>query len=74
VTGQGRRTGIREVAMVAGVSVGTVSNVLNHPERVSVLITTRVTAVIRELDFAPNEAARALRLGTHIAENEEQQE
>lgn len=54
---------IRDVAKVAGVSIGTVSHVLNHPERVRPLIRIRVQAVIKELDYSPNTAARELRLG-----------
>jgi len=54
---------IRDVAAHAGVSVGTVSNVLNHPGRVSPSATDRVTAAIRELGFIRNDAARQLRAG-----------
>lgn len=49
-----------EVAAHAGVSVGTVSNTLNHPERVSPSTRDRVHAVIRELGFVPNQHARVL--------------
>lgn len=54
---------VREVAVAAGVSVGTVSNVLNHPERVSESTRERVLAAIAELGFVRNEAARQLRAG-----------
>lgn len=52
-----------DVAARAGVSVGTVSNVLNRPERVSPPTRARVLAAIEELGFIRNEAARQLRAG-----------
>jgi LacI family transcriptional regulator len=54
---------IRDVAAEAGVSVGTVSNVLNRPGKVSPATVARVQAVIAELDFVRNDAARQLRAG-----------
>ena len=54
---------IREVAALAGVSLGTVSNVLNRPEVVAELTRTRVQAAIKELGFIRNESARQLRAG-----------
>ena len=54
---------IHDVARHAGVSVGTVSNYFNHPERVSPSATARVEAAIRELGYVRNDAARQLRLG-----------
>ncbi|MBN9619472.1 MAG: LacI family DNA-binding transcriptional regulator [Actinobacteria bacterium] len=58
-TSSGRRplTGIREVAQLAGVSLGTVSNVINHPERVSEEMRVRVQAAIDRLGFVPNRNA-----------------
>lgn len=55
--------GIKEVARRAGVSVGTVSNVLNRPDRVSSDSLARVRAAIEELGFIRNDAARQLRMG-----------
>jgi LacI family transcriptional regulator len=52
-----------DVAARAGVSVGTVSNVLNRPERVSPSTRDRVLRAIDELGFVRNEAARQLRAG-----------
>jgi LacI family transcriptional regulator len=52
-----------DVAARAGVSVGTVSNVLNRPERVTPTIRDRVMRAIDELGFVRNEAARQLRAG-----------
>jgi LacI family transcriptional regulator len=54
---------IRHVAERAGVSVGTVSNVLNRPDRVSEAVATRVQNAIRELGYVRNDAARQLRAG-----------
>src|SRR5690242_5446657 len=47
-------SGIREVAEQAGVSLGTVSNVLNRPEMVSEATRLRVQAVIEQLGFVRN--------------------
>ncbi|MBF6670277.1 LacI family DNA-binding transcriptional regulator [Glutamicibacter sp. FBE19] len=54
---------VKEVAAEAGVSVGTVSNVLNRPEVVSERTVAKVTAAIERLDFVRNDAARQLRAG-----------
>jgi LacI family transcriptional regulator len=54
---------IRDVAREAGVSVGTVSNVLNRPEIVAPATVSRVTAAIESLGFVRNDAARQLRAG-----------
>ena len=55
---------VKDVAALAGVSVGTVSNVLNRPERVSPETRDRVSAAITELGFVRNESARHLRAGS----------
>jgi LacI family transcriptional regulator len=54
---------IREVAAHAGVSVGTVSNVLNRPDIVAASTRKRVHAAIKALGFVRNESARQLRAG-----------
>lgn len=54
---------LRDVAKAAGVSVGTVSNVLNKPEIVAAATLTRVQTTIKELGFVPNGFARQLRSG-----------
>lgn len=54
---------IRDVAERAGVSVGTVSNVLNHRERVAPDSVKRVHEAIAELGYVRNDAARQLRAG-----------
>ncbi len=59
----GRSAGVKEVAAAAGVSLGTVSNVLNRPERVSPATRARVEAAMSELGFVRNEWARQLRAG-----------
>ncbi|MHA6747753.1 LacI family DNA-binding transcriptional regulator [Actinotignum timonense] len=56
-----RPPSIRDVAQLAGVSLGTASNVLNHPERVSAATRKKVEAAIDELGFIPSEAGRRLR-------------
>ena len=54
---------VRDVAHLAGVSVGTVSNVMNHPEKVSESAVERVHDAITKLGFIRNDAARQLRAG-----------
>ena len=54
---------IRDVAERAGVALGTVSNVLNRPERVADATRLRVLDAIAELGFVRNDAARQLRAG-----------
>jgi LacI family transcriptional regulator len=56
-------TSIREVAKRAGVSLGTVSNVLNRPEIVAEETRQRVMQVIEEIGFVRNGSARQLRAG-----------
>ena len=57
-------TSIRDVARRAGVSLGTVSNVLNRPDQVGAVSREKVLAAIAELGFVRNESARQLRAGT----------
>ena len=54
---------VRDVAAAASVSVGTVSNVLNRPSKVSPATVERVLQAIEELGFVRNDAARQLRAG-----------
>ncbi|MBN9100211.1 MULTISPECIES: LacI family DNA-binding transcriptional regulator [unclassified Pseudonocardia] len=54
---------MKDVAARAGVSLGTVSNVLNRPERVSDRTRRRVETAIETLGFVRNESARQLRGG-----------
>lgn len=54
---------IKDVAAYAGVSVGTVSNVLNGRDTVSMAAVERVRAAIDALGYVRNDAARQLRAG-----------
>lgn len=58
-----RKASIKDVAAAAGVSLGTVSNVLNRPDRVSDKTRARVDDAMAELGFVRNESARQLRAG-----------
>lgn len=62
--GRARRPSITDVAKRAGVSVGTVSNVLNRPDQVTPATRERVQAAIEEMSFVRNASARQLRAGT----------
>jgi hypothetical protein len=57
----------RDVALQAGVSVATVSRVLNNTAIVSVLTKEKVMAAISRLDYSPNLAAASLRRGLRPA-------
>jgi DNA-binding LacI/PurR family transcriptional regulator len=52
---------IKEVADLAGVSIGTVSHVLTGSLPVSHRLRSKVEAAIRELDYHPNHVARSLK-------------
>lgn len=54
------RASIRDVAALAGVSIGTVSNTINRPERVRKHTREAVERAIAELGFVPNQLARVL--------------
>jgi LacI family transcriptional regulator len=60
----GRRIGIKDVAAAAGVSVTTVSHILNEVEgkRINAETRQRVLETVRQLGYAPNGLARGLRL------------
>jgi LacI family transcriptional regulator len=59
--GASRRAGIRQVAAEAGVSMSTVSNVLNNPHVVSGHTRRRVEEAMAAVGYVPNSAARQLR-------------
>jgi len=62
--GAARRTAsVKDVAATAGVSLGTVSNVLSRPDRVSKATRLRVEQAMAELGYVRNESARQLRVG-----------
>lgn len=52
---------IYEVAKLAGVSPGTVSNVLNHSGKVAKDTEERILQVIQELNYVPNKMAQGLK-------------
>lgn len=54
-------TSMRDVANAAGVSVATVSNVINHPHLVAAATREKVGDIVEALGFSPNPHARALR-------------
>ncbi len=53
---------IKDVARLAGVSHGTVSNVVNGTKTVNSEIVKRVQSAIKELQYQPNAKARSLRI------------
>lgn len=58
---------MKDVAKAAGVSVSTVSRVMNNHPAISEKTRKRVTAIMEEPDFRPNEMARYLQTGrSHI--------
>ncbi len=54
---------VRDVARAAGVSIGTVSNVLNNSQTVAPENVAKVQAAVKQLGFVRNDAARQLRAG-----------
>ena len=59
------RVRIVDVAHEAGVSLGTVSNALNHPERVRPETRKLIEETIDRLGYLPNQSARLLAGGTN---------
>ncbi len=58
-----RRPTLRDVSVLASVSIKTVSRVINNDPAVAAGTARRVQAVIEELGFAPDPVARSLRVG-----------
>ena len=56
------KNGVREIAKLAKVSIGTVSNVLNRPEVVSPGTVERVNAAIKELGYQAGARKQGRRL------------
>ena len=54
---------IKEIAKRAGVSVGTVSKVLNYDETVNEINRNKVIKIIKKLNYTPNRIARSLSRG-----------
>lgn len=74
--GQERSVSVHDVAREAGVSVASVSRVVNMPDKVGTAVRQRVEAAIEKLHYIPSGAGRALTtrrtriigaLGPHIA-------
>jgi LacI family transcriptional regulator len=59
-----QRPSVGDVASLAGVSQGTVSNVLNHPDKVAAATREKVERAMSMLGYVPNTAARSLKTGT----------
>lgn len=59
-----QRPSVSDVAALAGVSLGTVSNVLNHPGKVAAATRERVERAMTMLGYVPNTVARSLKVGT----------
>src|SRR5262245_52319559 len=60
----GGRVGVRDVARLAGVSTQTVSRVLNNSASLREETRQRVLEAMAQLDYRPNNAARALGTAT----------
>lgn len=58
-----RPCSIKDVAKLAGVSISTVSNVLNGTKPVSRTLTKRVQKAVKDLNYATNPVGRQLRTG-----------
>lgn len=56
-----KRSTMREVALEAGVTIGTVSHVINRTAPISKETTDRVLQVIKKLEYEPNPMARYMR-------------
>lgn len=64
--GEASRSTIRDVARLAGVSLGTISNYLSGRKPVSDATRRRIDAAVADLRFVPNSAVRVMRGGrTH---------
>ena len=55
---------IKDVAVKAGVSISTVSRVINNPDAVTLQKRIHVQNIIREMGYTPNAAAREMVIGT----------
>jgi LacI family transcriptional regulator len=59
-----KKISVREVAAAAGVSIGSVSRVLNGNGYVSADLSARVLQAVEDLGYCPNANARGLRMGS----------
>jgi LacI family transcriptional regulator len=62
IPGPGRRVTLRDVALEAGVSIKTVSRVVNGEPDVNTTTAVRVAEVVGRLGYRPNELARSLKV------------
>ena len=62
-----RRVTITDVAREAGVALGTVSNALNHPEKVRPETLQVINDAVTKLGYAPNQSARMLAGGQNAS-------
>ncbi|MDR0908245.1 MAG: LacI family transcriptional regulator [Spirochaetaceae bacterium] len=60
---QNKRTTIKDVAEAAGVSVASVSHIVNGTRPLSAEVTTRILDAIKRLNYKPNQIAQNLRRG-----------
>lgn len=60
-----QRPTMKDVAERAGVTIGTVSHVINHTASISEETTRRVQDAIEELNYVPNSLARNMRMKTN---------
>ena len=58
-----KHTSINEVALVAGVSIATVSRYINTPDQVAKKTQLKVESAIRQTGYTPNTLAQKLRRG-----------
>jgi LacI family transcriptional regulator len=58
-----KNIGVRQIAVAAGVSVGTVDRALNGRKEINEKTRRRVLQIAKELGYVPNPAARALSVG-----------
>jgi hypothetical protein len=58
---QAKKSRLTDVAQLSGVSIATVSNVVNRRTNVAEHTRVRVETVLKQLDYKPNEHALALR-------------
>jgi LacI family transcriptional regulator len=61
IPGPARRVTLRDVALEAGVSIKTVSRVVNGEPTVNAAMAGRVAGVVERLGYRPNELARSLK-------------
>ena len=61
IPGRGKRTTLRDVAREAGISIKTVSRVVNREPLVNEATAARVADAVEKLGYRPNELARSLK-------------